>query len=572
MCVEQSFCRPQGVPEQEAADLPYRDPVASGSAGVGLLSSNAASIADQGRAANGGSWALLPYLVAVLTVLAATLVKYGLDGWVGPEAPFLFFFGAVIVSSLTGGLGPGLLATGLSAMIAGAFLIDVNHSADEGVGLRPSLYLALFLGEAVLICWLIASLLQARRRAEQLTATERAALTREQEAHAATRAAEQRCREVNRGKDEFLAMLSHELRNPLASLNNALYLLHSADLSDPTACEVRDLIDRQVRKLAAIITNLLDAFRLARNQAELLLCALDLGAVVRLTVADRRATFKDAGLDLQVKAPADPVWVDGDRARLVQVLTNLLQNAAKFTPAGGQVHVSLVVDGGTRRAQVTVRDTGAGLAPEVLPRLFETFAQAPQGLDRGKGGLGLGLALVKGLVELHGGGVAASSAGQGQGTEIRFWLPLGQPPAVPETGAATSVAAPMVRLGTKMLRILIVEDNFDTARTLQTLLRYYGHDVTAAHTGPAGLAAARSLRPDVVLCDLGLPDLDGFEVARALRADPETAAARLIAVSGYGQEEDRRQSARAGFELHLTKPVDPAELQRLLAEGVTKSE
>ncbi len=268
------------------------------------------------------------------------------------------------------------------------------------------------------------------------------------------------------------------------------------------------------------------------------------------------------GLTLTLERGPGPAWVRADRTRLAQVLSNLLQNAAKFTNSGGRVTVRVAADSGTGRAVVTVLDTGIGIAPEVLPRVFDTFTQADHSLDRSRGGLGLELALVKGVVELHGGRVQAASAGLGQGAEIGFWLPLGEGLPASEAGAGAEISN-----AAASLRVLIVEDSRDAAQSLQTLLTWYGHQVTLAYTGREGVEAARRWRPDVVLCDLGLPELDGYEVAGALRGDPATAATRLIAVSGYGQEEDRRHSRAAGFDLHLTKPVDPAELRRLLAES-----
>jgi CheY-like chemotaxis protein len=255
----------------------------------------------------------------------------------------------------------------------------------------------------------------------------------------------------------------------------------------------------------------------------------------------------------------------GDRVRLAQVVSNLLHNAAKFTDPGGRVAVAVPADARDGRAAVSVRDTGIGIEPQLLPHVFETFIQADRTLDRSRGGLGLGLALVKGLVELQGGAVQASSPGLGQGSEFRFWLPLDEEAPAPGGGSSPGAAAPA-----RCLRVLVVEDHRDTARTLRVLLTRYGHEVELAHTGTAGVEVARRWRPDVVLSDLGLPELDGYQVARTLRRDPVTASVCLIAVSGYGQDEDRRRCREAGFDLHLTKPVDPVELQRLLAGVVVE--
>jgi CheY-like chemotaxis protein len=363
--------------------------------------------------------------------------------------------------------------------------------------------------------------------------------------------------EADHRKEEFLAMLAHELRNPLAPICNALQILRPHQPADTDAREAYAVVERQVQQLTRIVDELLDVFRLTHQKVVMRKETLDLVPLVRQTVEDYRAAVEGARLALETSLPDEGAWVLADRTRLAQVLGNLLQNALKFTNAGGRVTVRLTAESG--RATVSVRDTGIGVAPELLPSIFDTFIQADHSLARSRGGLGLGLPLVKGLVELHGGQVRAASPGLGQGTEVQFWLPL---LARPRTPARTPV--PAVPTGRK-LRVLIVEDSHDTARTLRLLLTRFGHEVSMAHSGPAGVAAARQGRPDVVLCDLGLPEMDGYEVARALRRDPATASARLIAVSGYGQEEDRRRSEQAGFDLHLTKPVDPLELQRLLA-------
>jgi signal transduction histidine kinase len=392
------------------------------------------------------------------------------------------------------------------------------------------------------------------RKTEQVKrhAEERVALAREQAARAAAE-------EANRRKDAFLAVLSHELRNPLAPIRNALHILRLSSLVDPEAREARNVLERQVGQLAGIVDDLLDVFRITHDKIVLRKEALDLAYLVRVTVEDHRSGIEGNHRVLTLELPAGSVWVLADRMRLSQVLTNLLNNAAKFTNAGDQIHVQVAANAQEQKVVVTFRDTGVGIAPDVLPSVFDTFAQAEQGMDRRHGGLGLGLALVKGLVELHGGEVKASSPGLGGGAELSFWLPLSSKPQ----GVVNVPPAVLPSLNT--LRIVIIEDNQDTAKTLRVLLTRYGHEVEMAHTGPAGVEAVRKWRPNVVLCDLGLPEMDGYEVARVLRRDPETASIRLIAVSGYGQEEDRRRSEEAGFDLHLTKPIDPVELQRLLA-------
>jgi PAS domain S-box-containing protein len=368
-------------------------------------------------------------------------------------------------------------------------------------------------------------------------------------------------RELQRGdraKDQFIATLAHELRNPLGPIFNAVELVKLARPADPRIRRAQETIERQVRHQARLLDDLLNVTRIARAKILLRRQPVDLTRLVRDTAEDHTAAMEKAGLKLIAELPVAPVWVDGDPARLAQVLDNLLQNAAKFTDRGGQVNVRLAALPDSYRASLTVRDTGLGIEPELLSHLFESFAQADRSLDRSRGGLGLGLALVKGLVELHGGVVRAHSDGPGRGAQFTILLPMAEAPAAregpsPPTGAQN-----------QFLRILLIEDHRDAVTTLRDLLELSGHEVETAYNGPDGLAIAAGFRPDVVLCDLGLPGMDGFEVANALRRDPATSSARLIAITGYGQEEDQRRSREAGFDEHLVKPVDFKELTRLL--------
>jgi signal transduction histidine kinase len=365
-------------------------------------------------------------------------------------------------------------------------------------------------------------------------------------------------READQHKDEFLALLAHELRNPLAPIRNSLHLLQARADDPATVHGVRELLDRQVTHLARLVDDLLDAARIAQGKIQLQPGRLDLARVVADAAEDQRLALEANHLRLEIEVPAEPVWVDGDPVRLAQVTGNLLHNAAKFTDPGGRVMVRVGVDG-AGRASFTVADTGIGIEPHLLPRLFEKFTQADRTLARSRGGLGLGLALVRGLVELHGGAVRAWSEGPGKGSAFTCTFPLQPPPAEerPAPGQGS------VRGGPR--RVLIIEDNRDSADSLSLLLQLGGHDVVVAYNGRDGIAQARRFRPDVVLCDLGLPGMTGFEVARALRDDPATATARLIAVSGYGQDEDQRRARAAGFDDHLIKPVDPELLQDRVA-------
>ncbi|HEY1784868.1 MAG TPA: response regulator [Pirellulales bacterium] len=368
-------------------------------------------------------------------------------------------------------------------------------------------------------------------------------------------------KEADRRKDEFLAMLAHELRNPLAPVQNAVEILRLSESADPAVTHAREIISRQVSHMARLIDDLLDVARIARGKIALRPERLDLAAVIRQTVEDYRPSLSLAGLSLNLELPADPLILVGDLTRLAQVLGNLLHNAGKFTPGGGTVTVQAEVDAAAGQAVVAVRDTGAGLDAAVRSRLFEPFSQADQALARTTGGLGLGLALAKGLIELHGGSIAAESEGLGRGSTFTIRLPL----ATGRERARHQAADAVSNSPARSLRILIVEDNSDTAYSTQMLLALLGHEVDVAFDGDAGFAAARALHPDVVMSDLGLPgETDGFALARKLRADPALSNVHLIALSGYGQQEDRRRTHDAGFDQHLVKPVDFAALNEAL--------
>ena len=370
--------------------------------------------------------------------------------------------------------------------------------------------------------------------------------------------AEQALRDADRRKDAFLAVLGHELRNPLAPIRNAVEALRAVRLADPAAVRQRDVIDRQVRHLARLVDDLLDVSRITHGKVRVRPVPLDLRAAVGQGVETARPQVDARRHKLAVVLPADPVPVDGDADRLAQVVANLLNNAAKYTPDGGDVTVTVAAADGW--AEVRVRDTGAGFAPDQLESVFVPFAQLTHSLERSHGGLGVGLALVRTLVELHGGTVAAASDGPGRGAAFVVRLPLTAaplPPAAPPPG-------PDARAGR---RVLVVDDNADAADSLSFLLEMFGHQVRTAHDGPAGLAAAAEFRPDVVFLDLGMPGMDGYQVAARLRGDPALSGVTLVALTGWGHDDDRRRTREAGFDHHLVKPVDADELRQLLAGG-----
>lgn len=371
-------------------------------------------------------------------------------------------------------------------------------------------------------------------------------------------------REHDRRKDQFLAMLGHELRNPLAPIRNAVEILrchekgqNEADFGVPQA---RDMIERQVTHMTRLIDDLLDVSRIANGKIRLRKERCDLTSIVLATVEDYRAVIEQSGLELIVEVPAQSLWTAGDPTRLSQILGNLIHNAHKFTDEAGHVLVGLRAERDGRSAILTVRDTGIGMDRETLRSIFDAFSQADRSLDRSRGGLGLGLALVKGLVELHGGTVCVSSEGLGRGTEFRVQLFLDK--------SAEPVAAknPRAPAEGKSCRILVVEDNIDGAESMRMLLKHLGHEVRVAHTGPAGVVTATDWLPEVVLCDIGLPGgMDGYAVARALRENSNLDGLLLIALTGYGRDEDQQRAKEAGFDFHMTKPVDFTALQQAVA-------
>jgi len=359
-------------------------------------------------------------------------------------------------------------------------------------------------------------------------------------------------------RDEFLAILSHELRNPLAALRNSIHILDRSDPASQHAGRAREVANRQIGHLTRLVDDLLDVTRISHGKIDLHSTDLDLTDLVRHAAEDHRTLMEARGIRLAVDTPPAPVIVHGDATRLVQVVGNLLQNAAKFTGAGGSVSISLAGAGGS--AELHVRDTGAGIEPGLLADLFKPFTQAKQTLARTEGGLGLGLAFVKGLIELHGGTVEATSEGPGRGADFAIRLPLVTSPG----------PAPPVRAGKKATpaprrRVLVVDDNPDAAESLADLIRMLGHDVEVAFDGPSAVERARRGGLDLMLCDIGLPGMSGYEVARTLRAGSEgPSPVKLIALSGYALPEDVRRAVAAGFDAHLAKPADLAQLERLL--------
>jgi PAS domain S-box-containing protein len=384
-------------------------------------------------------------------------------------------------------------------------------------------------------------------------------------------------READRRKDEFLAMLGHELRNPLAPIVSSLHLLRRRASDDPETAAARDTIDRQVRHLTRLVDDLLDVARITRGKVKLQRQPVELARVIAAAVEIGRPLMDARRHALTVALPDEPVWLFGDPARLTQVFGNLLANAAKYMEEGGSVTLAAeraappAGAGGGRQfsgeAVVRVRDRGMGIPAEMLPHVFELFTQVGSTLDRAQGGLGIGLSLVRRLVELHGGRVEAHSDGPGAGSEFVVRLPALAAAPAPKPAPVTAENGHAAGEPPAACGVLVTDDNRDAADSLARLLRAWGHAVRVTYDGPEAIAAARDFRPQVVLLDIGLGGMTGYEVAQHLRRDPGLNGARLIALTGFGQEEDRRRSKEAGFDHHLVKPVDPDELRRLLAEA-----
>lgn len=373
--------------------------------------------------------------------------------------------------------------------------------------------------------------------------------------------AEEALKEADRRKDEFLAILAHELRNPLASVRSATELL-AGDVDAARVQRVHAVLERQSRLLVKMIDDLLDVSRITHGKVHLQKQRLNAVELARAAAEGAADLLRARNHELRIDLPRDPLFVDADPARLLQVIGNLLHNAAKYTPPGGQLGLS--VERAGRDVAFRVRDNGIGIPADALDRIFEMFAQLGRGTDGAPGGLGIGLTVVKELVEMHGGGVTAASDGPNRGAEFVVTLPEAASSSLGDT--ATSDAARAARGEAARRRVLVVDDNVDAAEMLAEWLRDCGHDVEVAHAGEQALDMVRALPPDVVLLDLGLPEMDGYEVARRLRSTLG-AGTRLIAVTGYGQAQDRDRSRRAGFDHHMVKPVDVHALETLLVES-----
>ena len=362
----------------------------------------------------------------------------------------------------------------------------------------------------------------------------------------------------DRSKSEFLAILAHELRNPLAPIRNAVQILNRECALAPESQWALSAIERQVRQMARLIDDLVDVARITSNRFELRRERVDLASVLRLAIETSGTLLRAAGQEFTTVLPESPIYLDADPIRLAQAVSNLLNNAAKFTDRGG--HIWLVVERNGSDAVITVRDTGVGISRAMLPHVFEMFTQGEQAHSRTLGGLGIGLTLVKRVVEMHGGTVAADSAGQNMGSTFVIRLPT----LVDSSQRPQSKAEDPARMSPPSLRILVVDDNRDAADSLAMLLRTSGNDIRTAYDGAEAVQVANDFEPEVVLLDIGLPNMDGHEVAQRIRQEPWGRRTCLIAVTGWSDEADRARSRAAGFDHHLVKPLDTGHLAQLL--------
>jgi signal transduction histidine kinase len=425
--------------------------------------------------------------------------------------------------------------------------------------------------------------LQRLNRTLETANTELATTNRALQAEIAERRrAEAELQEADQRKDLFIAMLAHELRNPLSAIHNGVLVMRLRPSDDPRVEWARDVLERQIKHLTRLIDDLLDVSRIQTGRIKLQRERVDLDGVLRSALETSRPVLERSRHQVDVRMPPDPIVLMGDAVRLTQVFDNVLTNAGKYMEDGGtiSVRVERIPAEGEEppRARVSVRDTGIGIAEDMLPKIFELFLQGDTGGERRQGGMGLGLTLVRGLVELHGGTVQAISAGLGQGSEFVVTLPVLD--AIEQSAADTALPAAEALMRTEdaplregeedarqaSLRTLIVDDNVDSAQGMAHYLRDLQHDVRVAHSGRAGVEMARAFRPEAILLDLALPDLSGYEVARRLRADADLAGSVLIAVTGFGRDADRRETAAAGFHHHLVKPVDLDQLRSVLRE------
>jgi signal transduction histidine kinase len=471
-------------------------------------------------------------VVAVACTGTTLLLRLALSGWLDQPVPlFLPLVVAVFAAAAYAGLRAGLLTTFL-CVVLGATLFAVPAAQNTTVA-SSQLSMLMFLVEGLAISFCFEAVHHARNRL--LIAARR--------------------------KNEFLATLAHELRNPLAPIRNCLELLRLAG-NDPVAlAQTHSIMERQVNQMVRLVDDLLDVSRIDRNKLELRREQVHLAEIVHRAVETSRPLIDAKAHQLTITLPPQPILLHADQVRLTQVLSNLLNNAAKYTEEGGHIRLTVEQEGG--EVVVKVQDSGIGIPTDMLPKIFEMFTQVDQSLERSQGGLGIGLTLVKWLVEMHGGSVEARSDGPGRGSELMVRLPVLLPLTAPKSQRSNSSTG---ETGARQRRrILVVDDNEDAAITLGTMLKEMGNQVCVVHDGVEAVATAASFQPDVVFLDIRMPRMNGHDAARRIREEPWGKEMVLIAQTGWGQEEDRLRSTEAGFDYHLVKPVAATTLHEILA-------
>jgi signal transduction histidine kinase/CheY-like chemotaxis protein len=484
------------------------------------------------------------YGIAVAAVAVATVCRFLLDDWAAGRVTYAFYLIATAFVAWRCGLGPALVTVGIGSLLGNYFFEPPGFTIALGTGANQASF-AVSLTIGVVTAFFCESL--------RLTARENARLYRE-------------ARQSDARKDVFLAMLGHELRNPMAPLRNALYLLETMGPHDREVEQLHRLIGGQVDQLIRLIDDLLDVSRITQEKIELKFESIELHSIVDATLNTVRPYIKERRHDLLITLPTERVYLEADPVRMTQVLTNLLKNAAKYTEPGGRIWFTAEADKGG--LTLRVRDTGIGMTPDERDRVFDLFEQGGDTVKQAKGGLGIGLTLVRSLVRMHGGTVEARSAGVGLGSEFIVRLPTTfgprEAPAEP-TPARKPIRAPAPKIAARM-RVLVVDDVVATAAGMAAMLGLWNYEAKTCHDAFAALELVRTFKPDVVLADIGLPQMDGYQLASEMRRIPSLRETVIVAVSGYGQESDRMKSKAAGFDRHLTKPVDPADLESLLAD------
>ncbi|MEO8017075.1 MAG: ATP-binding protein [Pseudomonadota bacterium] len=486
----------------------------------------------------------LRYGAAIAVVLLIAAVRALLAPLLGTQAPLLPFVLGVFATAYLGGRGPALLASALTPVVATLWFTKWPDDGPATQWIAHVLFFLLIAGLSTFLMHELQRRSQAERRALALAADHAVALG-----------------EADRRKDEFLAMLAHELRNPLAPIRNVAYVLSKGAADPETVKSSGQMIERQANHLTRLVDDLLDVARITRGRVVLKRESVTLESVVEAALETVQPVLEMRAQTVIVRRPAEKVFVHGDSVRLCQIVANLLTNASKYSPQ--RARIEIVIDGTGGDATVAVRDPGVGIDAQLLPNLFDLFLQGDRTLDRSQGGLGVGLTIVKLLVEMHGGTVEARSAGLTQGSEFVIRLPRVSPRMSPDVAERHTANKPA-----RAHRILVVEDNLDSAESMRALLRAEGHEVEVMQDGATALARLEEFQADIVLLDIGLPRMDGYMVAHAIRERfaPAGRRPRLLALTGYGRDEDRAAALKAGFDTHLAKPVDPRRLLAIIAD------